>query len=101
MNISKALKLCRTQKGLTKTALAERSKLSISYLSLLEQGKRDPNFSTISDICKALDIPVSIFVFLASDMNELDGVSEELTKMLSHTALKLMEEDASEAELPA
>ncbi|GAA0290424.1 hypothetical protein GCM10009128_06000 [Psychrosphaera haliotis] len=101
MNIGKALKLCRTQKGLTKTALAKRTNLSISYLSLLEQGKRDPNFTTVSDICKALDIPVSIFVFLASDINELDGVSKELTKMLSHTALKLIEEDISDTELPA
>ncbi|RZG16737.1 XRE family transcriptional regulator [Pseudoalteromonas sp. CO342X] len=91
MNVSKALKLCRTQKGLTKTALAEKANLSISYLSLLEQGKRDPNLSAINDICTALDIPVSIFMFLASDMEELEGVSDELAQMLSHTALKLME----------
>ena len=49
MNISKALKLCRTQKGITKTKLAEKADISISYLSLLEQGKRDPNLSTINN----------------------------------------------------
>lgn len=91
MNISKALKLCRNQKGLTKTVLAKKANLSISYLSLLEQGKRDPNLSTINDLCIALDIPVSIFMFLASDVNELEGLNEDLAKMLSHTALKLME----------
>jgi transcriptional regulator with XRE-family HTH domain len=99
MNISKALKLCRNQKGLTKTALAEKANLSISYLSLLEQGKRDPNLSTVGDICTALDIPVSIFMFLASDMDELDGVSDELAKMLSHTALKLMEVNSNDAKV--
>ena len=101
MNISKALKLCRNQKGITKTTLAKLSNLSISYLSLLEQGKRDPNLSTIAEICKALDIPVSIFMFLASDMNELEGMSDELAQMLSHTALKLMEEDTDETNVSA
>jgi len=100
MNISKALKLCRTQKGLTMTALAEKANLSISYLSLLEQGKRDPNLSAVNDICSALEIPVSIFIFLASDMDELDGVSSELSKLLSHTALKLMEEHHDDSKLP-
>ena len=85
MNISKALKLCRTQKGMSKTELAEKADLSISYLSLLEQGKRDPNLSTIDKLCVALSIPASIFMFLASDVNELDGISKELAeKNLPH-----------------
>ncbi len=99
MNISKALKLCRTQKGLTKTKLAELAGVSVSYLSLLEQGKRDPNLSTIEEICLALKIPASIFMFLASDTNELDGISNELAEKLSLAALQLMAEDASAAEL--
>jgi len=97
MNISKALKMCRNQKGLTKTALAKKANLSISYLSLLEQGKRDPNLSAVSDICSALEIPVSIFMFLASDLDELNGVNEELARLLSHTALKLMEEHSDDS----
>jgi len=93
MNISKALKLCRTQKGMTKTKLSELSGLSISYLSLLEQGKRDPNISTVNDLCKALNIPASIFMFLASDSNELNGISQELAEKISLTALQLIEAD--------
>jgi transcriptional regulator with XRE-family HTH domain len=96
MNISKALKLCRTQKGMTKTKLAEKANVSISYLSLLEQGKRDPNLTTINKLCIALNIPASIFMFLASDVNELDGISTELAEKLSLTALQLMEVDANE-----
>lgn len=95
MNISKALKLCRTQKGMSKTALAEKANLSISYLSLLEQGKRDPNLSTIDKLCVALSIPASIFMFLASDVNELDGISKELAEKISLTALQLMSTDVN------
>lgn len=91
MNISKALKLCRTQKGLTKTKLAELSDISVSYLTLLEQGKRDPNISTINKLCDAFNIPASIFMFLASDTSELEGISNELAAQLSLTALQLIE----------
>lgn len=97
MNISKAIQICRTQKGMTKTKLAELAGVSLSYLSLLERGKRDPNLSTISKICDALNIPVSIFMFLASDTNDLNGISNELAEKLSLTALQLIEADSTEA----
>lgn len=93
MNIGKALKLCRTQKGMTKTKLAESSNISVSYLTLLEQGKREPNISTINEICKALQIPPSILIFLASDSSEQQGISLELAEKLSHLALSLMEHE--------
>ncbi|HAS6210517.1 TPA: helix-turn-helix domain-containing protein [Vibrio vulnificus] len=100
MNISKALKLCRTQKGLTKTKLAELSDISVSYLTLLEQGKRDPNISTINKLCDAFNIPASIFMFLASDTSELEGISNELAAQLSLTALQLIEASSHETDLP-
>lgn len=91
MNIGKAITLCRNQKGITKTQLAKDSELSISYLTLLEQGKREPNLSAINAICKALQIPPSILIFLASDSTEQKGISLELAEKLSHLALSLME----------
>lgn len=91
MNIGKAIMLCRTQKGITKTKLATDANISISYLTLLEQGKREPNLATINNICKALQIPPSILIFLASNPAEQEGLSLELAEKLSHLALSLME----------
>lgn len=91
MNIGRALSLCRTQKGMTKTQLSKAAGVSISYLTLLEQGKRDPNLSTINQICKALNVPMSIFMFLASDSEDKGGISNELSEKLAYTALSLME----------
>lgn len=90
MNIGNAIKLCRTQKGYTQSQLSEKANISASYLSLLEKGKRDPNLSTLQDISTALDVPTSILMFLASDKEDLDGVSEELAEKLSLTVLKLI-----------
>ena len=85
MNIGRAIKLCRNQKGFTKTKLAENSGLSVSYLTLLEQGKRDPNLSTLEKICLALQIPSTVLMFLAADADA--GMSTELSEKLSALAL--------------
>lgn len=97
MNIGKSIKLIRIQKDLKQIELAEKSKISVSYLSLLEQGKRDPNLSTLSNIAKALGVPLSIIVFLASDNNnEIPEISQELKEKLSYMAQKLIRESNSD-----
>lgn len=90
MNVGRALSLCRTQKRMTKTELSKAAEVSVSYLTLLEQGKRDPNLSTVAQICNAMNVPMSIFMFLASDDQDRNGISNELAEKLSYTALSLM-----------
>lgn len=80
--------------------LAERARMSVSYLSLLERGKRDPSFSTIECIAAALNIPVSILVFLAADKEEIGSFSSELAGTLSLTALRLIRASNEQATVP-
>lgn len=91
MNVGKAVRLCRTQRGLSQSELAKTAGISVSYLSLLERGKRDPNFSTVEGIASALKVPVSILVFLATSNEEMSGLNPELREKLSYTALRLIE----------
>ncbi|WP_335901152.1 helix-turn-helix transcriptional regulator [Shewanella algae] len=95
MNIGKALTLCRTQREMTKTLLSKEAGVSVAYITLLEQGKRDPNLSTINQLCHALKVPTSIFMFLASDVSEREGISTELAEKLAHTALLLIGGEAN------
>jgi transcriptional regulator with XRE-family HTH domain len=90
MNLGKAIKLCRTQKDMKQSELADLAQISVSYLSLLEQGKRDPNISTVENIATALNIPISILVFLAAERGEIPDISQELAEKLSYTALQLI-----------
>jgi transcriptional regulator with XRE-family HTH domain len=99
MNLGKAIRLCRIQRNLNQSELAESADISVSYLSLLERGKRDPNFSTVERIAAALNVPVSILVFLAADEEELSGISPELREKLSYTALRLIEHSNGKASL--
>ena len=67
MNLGAAIKFCRQQRNLTQPALAVRADVSASYLSVLEQGKRDPSFSVLQKIARALDVPLSLLIFVAFD----------------------------------
>jgi transcriptional regulator with XRE-family HTH domain len=96
MNLGRAIKLCRTQRNISQGELATLADVSVSYLSLIERGKRDPNFSTVEKIAKALNVPMSILMFLAADTSEISDISPQLAEKLSYTALKLIEESANE-----
>jgi transcriptional regulator with XRE-family HTH domain len=99
MNLGRAIRLCRLERGVNQSALAERADVSVSYLSLLERGKRDPSFSTIESIAAALDIPLSILVFLAADHDELSSFSPELADSISLTAFRLIRASNDQAAL--
>ena len=96
MTLGKAIKLCRTQKNMSQSELAKLANISISYLSLLERDKRDPNLSIVGKISEALKVPVTILMFLAADKNEISVINPQLAEKLSFTVLKLIEESAHE-----
>jgi transcriptional regulator with XRE-family HTH domain len=90
MNLGKAIRLCRNQRGMTQGDLASKCELSVSYLSMIEKGKRDPTLSTLESIAASLRVPLSILVFLGTDESDLRGVSKELIEKLSHASLSLI-----------
>lgn len=95
MNIGKAIKLCRSQRSMTQAELAKRSDLSVGYVSLLEQNKRDPSLSMLESIARGLEVPMSILTFLAADRLELASLSDDLHEKLSRAALDLLKEPSS------
>ena len=56
------LKQVREAAGLTQAVLAHKTKLSLSYVARLEQGRHDPPLSTLAKLAKALRCKVSELV---------------------------------------
>lgn len=56
MNIGIKLKQLRTDKGLTLKQLAEITKLSISFISDIENGRRNPSLENLNILASALDV---------------------------------------------
>jgi len=96
MNVGQAIKMCRTRRGVSQTDLAHRVDCSVSYLSMLENNKRDPTLSTLTKIAHGLNVPIGILFFLAADREELAGMDKELAGDLARTALELLSEPLSD-----
>jgi transcriptional regulator with XRE-family HTH domain len=92
MNLGKAIQTCRIKRGLSQEKLAELANCSISYLSMLENSKRDPTLSTVENIAAGLNIPIEILFFLGAEKGELAGINRELAGQLALTALELLDE---------
>lgn len=91
MSIGTAIKLCRDRKNLTLSELSEKSGLSTSYISLLENNKRDPNLSKVESIASALNIPLSILLFLSEEKEKIESINPEIAEKLSLLTLKMIE----------
>lgn len=91
MNLPKAIKFCRLQRGLSQSDLASKAEISISYLSLLERGKRDPVMSTLVRIASALKMPLVLLLFIASSNEEKAIYGTILEEKMSYLALKTFE----------
>ena len=90
MNLGRAVKLCRTSRGMRQSDLAKRARVSAATISLIETGDRDASLGTMSDIAAALGVPLEILVFLASDQGEVSGLPENLRRMLSDAAMGVL-----------
>jgi transcriptional regulator with XRE-family HTH domain len=91
MDLGKAIRTCRSQKGLKLADLSKRANLSESYISLLERGERDPSLSSIEAIARALEVPVSLLVFLGSDAAETSSLPAEVREKLSAAIVQLLQ----------
>jgi transcriptional regulator with XRE-family HTH domain len=96
MNLGKAIQTCRIKRGLSQEGLANRAGCSISYLSMLENSKRDPTLSTVTRIAAGLNVPIEILFFLGAEKGELAGINRELAGQLALTALELLDEEHTE-----
>ncbi len=54
--LGEAIRDRREQAGLTQVALASRLKMSVAYLSLIERGQRNPPYTTVAAIARALGL---------------------------------------------
>lgn len=90
MNLGETIKICRKKKGLTQAQLAELANISMSHLCLMEKNKRAPSISAIESIANALDIPLSVLIFLASSTDQLKELSKGQIEQLTHSIMELM-----------
>ncbi len=90
LDVGRAIKLCRSQKGWTLIELGKRTGIAASHLSMIERGQRDPSMKTMEAIASVFNMPLNVLIFLAAEPKELVGMSDELKEKLSRAALELL-----------
>src|SRR5919206_1073373 len=79
--IGPAIRQLRQQQKLSLSDLAQRTGISVSYLSRLEKGRSVPSFTLLSRIGQ---VPIGFFVEAEQDARHVD---EQLVEELSHTTI--------------
>lgn len=77
MTFGNAIKMFRTGQRMTQNQVAQLAGISVSYLSLIERDKRDPNMSTVGKLVKAVGAPV-IMIALLMDLTKLSEIDTVL-----------------------
>lgn len=91
MEIGSVIRKCRKLKGMTQLQLSNSSNISESYLSLIEQDKRQPTLSNLESIAGTLQVPVSILVFLADKRESISEITDKQIEALTETIYSLVE----------
>ncbi|MET4676874.1 MULTISPECIES: helix-turn-helix domain-containing protein [unclassified Luteibacter] len=91
MNVGQAIRMCRRQRGASQNAIAIRAQCSVSYLSMLENNKRDPTLSTVKKIAEALHVPIGVLFVLAADRNDLGAMDGRMAEQLMQSARASLE----------
>ena len=69
MTIGSTLKLLRTASNVTQSSLAKDLNVTANYLSLVENGRKEPSLTLLKRFSKKLDAPLGYFLWLALEEN--------------------------------
>jgi transcriptional regulator with XRE-family HTH domain len=83
VKIGNGIKNARKLSGISQRELSNRSRLSITYISEIENGKKDPSIAALRAIASAIKMELPFMVLLSMEETDID---EENRK--AFTALK-------------
>lgn len=92
MNIGKVIKELRINKGIKQKELSKSSNISVTYLSQIENNKKEPKLSTLETICGFLEMPMPMLFFMALEEDDIPAHKKESFKHLHPSLNSLVKE---------
>jgi transcriptional regulator with XRE-family HTH domain len=83
LDIGSAIRIVRQAKELKLGTLAEAAGVSIAFMSLVENGGREPSLAVIRRVANALDVPVEALMVLAQPAGSRLQTSNAKAKRLA------------------
>lgn len=82
MDLGKTLKDLRKQRGLKQKALASLCEISVTYLSQIENNRKEPSLSTLNKISSKLHFPLPVIFFLALQNHDIPSHKKDIYNSL-------------------
>ena len=82
MNLGETIKLLRKRNGLNQSQLAEFCEITVTYLSLIENGKKEPTLSLLKTIANSLKVPLPILLFSALTEEDIPESRKEFFNVI-------------------
>lgn len=92
MDLGQTIVNLRKRRCLKQKVLARKCSISQTYLSQIENNRKDPNLSTLKEISRVLEIPLPVMFFLAINDEDIPERKREAFKHLSPPVKALMQE---------
>lgn len=77
MKIGSIIKAERKKRGLSQNQLAARCSITVTYLSLIENDKKEPTVSLLRTIAENLNLPLPILIFMSLDDEDIPESKKE------------------------
>ncbi len=77
MNLGHTIKYFRNQRQIRQDDLANRCSVTVSYLSQLENNKKNPSLKLLSNISDELKIPLPVLFVLSMNDNDIPEIKKE------------------------
>lgn len=85
MRLGSSVKKVRKRLGIKQYDLAAKVGISVSYLSLIENGERDPGLGIISRICVGMGVSEVVLLWESIEEEDIDPYKRELFRTLKPT----------------
>jgi XRE family transcriptional regulator, regulator of sulfur utilization len=82
MNLGATIKTLRIQKGFNQETFAKKCSISQTYLSQIENNRKEPNLSTLNSISQSLDIPLAFIFLLGMESKDIKPVKRDAFEKL-------------------
>ena len=92
MDIGKVIKEIRTKKNFTQKDISSFCNISVTYLSQIENNKKEPSLSTLESISKFLGVPLPIIFFMGMEENDIPSNKIEFYKYIHPSLNSLVSE---------
>src|SRR5690554_6081292 len=77
--MGEVLRTCRRAQGMTLRDLSSKARVSLSYISEIERGQKEPSSELLAALADALEIPLSNVLSQVSSLLELEEATEFAT----------------------